>query len=237
MNREKSKIFSSISNGFALSRCGATPYLRCSNFWSFEGEIIPESETNSKPTFCGAYTIHDLMDIKSIDDFESPITGNSKNDITMAVSKIVSEMMKINKHPFRVWSYGSYIRCGYNCQHQIMIDPVGRIRHFKMLHTGSLVEDSSSHDDYEVEVFTGFFDKHNVPIMENDMVLLNGELCKVCFCTEGWQLKRIITANSKHIEGISGILMKFNKECSVLGSSRLETKLLLNLANFISQQE
>ena len=237
MNKEKSKIFSNISNGFALSRCGATPYLSCSNFWSFEGELIPESETNSKPTFCGAYTIHELLNIKAIDNFESPITGNSKNDITMAVSKIVSEMMKINKHPFRVWSFGNYVRCGYNCQHQILIDPCGRIRHFKMLHTGSLVEDSSSSDNYEVEVFTGFFDKYNVPIMENDMVLFNNELCKVYFCTEGWQLKRIITVNSKHIEGISGLLMKFNKECAVIGSSRFDTRFLLNLAGFISQQE
>jgi hypothetical protein len=154
----------------------------------------------------------------------------------MAVSKIVSEMMKINKHPFRIWSFGNYVRCGYNCQHQILIDPSGRIRHFKMLNTGSLVEDGSFSDNYEVEVFTGFFDKHNVPIMENDMVLLNGELCKVCFCTEGWQLKRIITTNSKHIEGISGLLMKSNKECAVVASSRFETKFLLNLAKLIEQQ-
>jgi hypothetical protein len=236
-NKDKLKIFSSISNGFALSRCGAINFLKNEKFWSYDGELIPKEETNSKPILCNAYTIHELLDIKFLNNFESPITGNSRNDITMAVSKIISEIMKINKHPFRIWSFGNYIRCGFNCQHQILIDPSGKIRHFKMTNTGTLIEDGSHSDNYEVEVFTGFFDRFNVPILENDMVVLNGELCKVCFCTEGWQLKRIITTNSKHIEGISGLLMKFNKECVVLGSSRFETKFLLNLADLINHQE
>ena len=80
-NKEKSMIFSNISNGFALSRSGATNFLRCEKFWSYDGELISKEETNSKPFLCGAYTIHELLNIKSLNDFERGVYSDFSFDV------------------------------------------------------------------------------------------------------------------------------------------------------------
>lgn len=231
------KLYSTISDGFSMIRSGAnrliTEHEKC---WNVEGQLVDRENPGEISILCPAYSIHELLNIKLPNQFDSPITGNSRNDITMAIHKIVSEMMKINKFPFRIWSFGSYVRCGIGNQHQIVIDESGRIRHLKLLPNGLLMNDPQNSSSYEIECFTGFFDKHHSLILDNDAVLIGNELHKTVF-RNGWVVEKIINIdNGKHLEGITRNLSEINLSCEVVGSSRFNLDFLIKIGKMIRKQ-
>lgn len=222
MNLNDNKLYTNISQTFALMRCGASFLMQHSKSWTIDGIL---TDSVSPYSFVPAYNIHELMNVKTKHGIEIPITGNSKNDIAFATFKIISEMMKENKFPFRIWGGDCYIE--HNSSDRFMIDCLGKLRMIRKNGRGDLFE-ADVPEYYEMEEFTGFFDSYNVPIFRNDAILINDKKYKVSKSLE-WQLDLI----EKSSEEFSFTLYEKRKECKVLGSSRMSIDMLDKIVKLV----
>src|SRR5574344_121847 len=209
-NSQNSKLYTTISQSFAVLRCGASKFLKNQKFWTIDGELSESNDNNLVP----AYSLCDLMNIKLKDNFEIPITGNSQVDIQTAISKIIKIMMNINKFPFRVWNGNQYLNCGYGCKQQILIDPCGNSREF-VLTLDERLSEIARNELHEIEIFTGYFDRHGVPIFDHDAVLFNGKIAEIKK-ENIWLIHLMENQSSTIIPS----LQEMSDKISVIGSSR-----------------
>lgn len=224
MNR--SVLYTTVSNGFALIRSGASRFLKSSRSWSLEGWPVDNRSPNA---LCPAYTLQELSDAKMKHSVDVEVTGNSAADIASAVRKIVSESMKEFQFPFRVYRNGKYEECGYGSSLQILLDPSGHIRMFRRTIRG--IEEVNECDGIVVEPFTGYFDQHGVPIIDNDAVLVEGSIMRVSRLEGSWMVSPMDGS-----ENMSRMLAVSRTSASVLGPSRYDFGILSGIAKLIKNQ-
>lgn len=223
----ESILYTTISDGLAIRRYGASPLLRCSKCWTLDGWLADHGDPNS---LCGAYSLQDLLSARTDRKIEIEVTGNSRYDLTMAMSRLLSEMKSKNFMPFRVWMFDHYASGGGRSTIQFVCDQSGRLRTFRF--DGRRYEEAEVPQGVEVERSTGYDDAHGVPVFHNDAASMDGGLFKVSLINGSWQLIPIDGDESAGVD-----LASSRSRLSVVSSSRTDWSMIRKIAGLMAAQE
>lgn len=241
----ENKLFSTVFQSFALQRSGATRFLKNQKCWTLDGELVDRIDHRA---MFPAYVIQELMVPLYKNQIEFVITGNSEIDIAHTVHAIVKFELQQSKFNFRCWMFNKYIDCAIFGQsgYCVIFDCTGRPfiasiqKNRGKLPILSLSDDDNTLKALEIEKFTGYMDRNFVPIVENDVVLLNDELFVIksgLLNNSGWELSPL----SK--EGFSPYLLSDSNDkgiiagqVTVLGSKRIDQNILEAIKKMIEKK-
>lgn len=227
MPRNESVLYTTISEGLALMRYGAVPLLRCSKCWDLDGWLVDAGAGNA---LCNAYSVQDLLSMRTARKMEVEITGNARYDMAIVMSAVLSEMRRIRPMPFRIWEYDHYAAGSRGDRIQYVAAQSGEIRCFRP--SGRTYEETEPPRGMELERSTGYDDAHGVPVFQNDAASMDGGLFRVTWCNGGWQMLPMDGDESAGVD-----LASSRTRTSVVSSSRTDPAMLRRIASLMASQE